>query len=350
MGKISQKILMEASYLTSRYLLPPEFLSVTLTYRCNFHCQSCEAWKLNNNNELTEKEWLLAITDLNKILPKNTFVEISGGEPLIKKNILLPIIKKLKKHFFRVALNSNGSLINESVIKELEKVHLDCLKVSLYSLDAGIHNQLRGTKIAYGNAIQAIRLINKSKIKLEIGILITSKNITGVPQLINYLRKFEGISIILQPLDEIFYSAEGKNIQQVILPKNLWPKKKAVIDFFDWLEKDNSTIKNSSSHLQAIKNYYLNPKSTLRYRCFSGQRNLIIYPDGGVSLCYKHQNVGNIKKDFIGNILKDQAIQGRRDIKNCQKFCRVLGCIYSRSFSEYFREKILSKQIRIIKS
>lgn len=343
MGKISKKILMEASYLTSQFLLPPEFLSITLTYRCNFHCQSCEAWKLNNNNELTKKEWLKAVEDLRKILPKNTFVEISGGEPLIKKEFLLPMIRKLKEHFYRVSLNSNGSLINESVIKELEKVHLDCLKISLYSLDASIHNQLRGTKIAYSSAIQAIRLINKSKIKLEIGILITSKNIAGIPKLIDYLRKFEGISIILQPLDEIFYSTESKKIGQIALPRNLWPKKKAITDFFHWLEKDTSMIKNSSSHLQAIKNYYLNPKSALHYRCFAGQRNLIIYPDGGVSLCYKHQTVGNIKKDFIGNILKNQAIQGRKEIKNCQKFCRVLGCLYSRSFKEYLAEKIFLK-------
>lgn len=343
MGKIRQKILMEASYLTSQYLLPPEFLSITLTYRCNFHCQACNSWKLNNEKELTKKEWLKIIKDLSAILPKNTFVEISGGEPLIKKNLLLPLIKKLKEHFFGVSLNSNGSLINKSIIKELEDVHLDCLKISLYSLDASIHNQLRGTGFAYANAIKAIQLISKSKIKLEIGILITSKNIAGVPKLIDYLRKFDNISIILQPLDEVFYSPESKDIGKVILPKNLWPKKKAVIDFFDWLEKDTSMIKNSSSHLQAIKNYYLNPKSTLRYRCFSGQRNLIIYPDGEVGLCYKHKTVGNVNKDSIREILKNQAIQGRKEIKNCRKFCRVLGCLYSRSFKEYLKEKILSK-------
>ncbi|EKD57016.1 MAG: glycosyl transferase family 2 [uncultured bacterium] len=343
MGKVSKKLLTEASYLTGRYYLPPEYLSIILTYKCNFKCQMCNSWQFGDDNELSKKEWLQVVKDLNITLPKNTFVEISGGEPLIKKDLLFYLIKNLKEHFFKVTINSNGSLIDKTTIEEFEKLNLNCIKISLYSLDENIHNQLRGTSIAYANAIKAIQLISTSRIKLEIGILITSKNISDIPKLIEYLLQFDNISIILQPLDEIVYSPESKNIKKTVLPNNLWPDKKEVIKLFNDLDKNASKIKNTLSHLQAIKRYYLNPKSALSQRCFAGQRNLIISPNGDVSFCFKHKKVGNLKNNTLREILKNKAIDGRKEIKNCQKYCRILGCLYSRSFSEFFRDKIFIK-------
>ena len=86
-------------------------------------------------------------------------------------------------------LNTNGSLITERIIRELESVGLDSLKISLYSLKADSHNFVRGTDIAFRNAMKAVGLAAKSKIQLEVGVLISSYNVTQVPELIDHLLK-----------------------------------------------------------------------------------------------------------------------------------------------------------------
>ena len=88
---------------------------------------------------------------------------------------------------------------------------LDTIKISFYSLDEKTHNDLRGNNLAYIRAKEAIQCINAKKIPLEVGILITAKNINGLPDLIRHLQTLPNTSIILQPLDEKIENQEAKN-------------------------------------------------------------------------------------------------------------------------------------------
>lgn len=108
---------------------------------------------------------------------KNAFVEINGGEPLIKKGLVQKIIPELKKYFYSVTLNTNDFLINETRIDKLEKSGLNFVKASLYSLDEKIHDDLRQIPGSGRRAKRVVDLTAESKIKCEVGILITDKNI-----------------------------------------------------------------------------------------------------------------------------------------------------------------------------
>lgn len=343
MNKIFNKILAEMSYSSGDYLLAPVYLGIILTWRCNFKCRSCSVWQKKSKKQ-NLKNWLKAIKKINKALPPDTFVEITGGEPLLEKENLLKIIKRLKKHFKIVLINTNGSLINKTALFELEKAGLDAVKISLYSLNPTIHNQMRGNFIAFDNAMKVIKLISKSKLKLKIAILITRQNIKQIPKLIYYLKRWPKIEITLQPLDELIDSKESKNLLKNQLPQNLWPKKNDVLKFFSWVIKNKRLVNKGMEHLLILRNYYLDPKTALSNKCFSGQRNIIINPDGGISLCYKYPAIGNIFKDNLKDILKKEAKKQRLEIKDCKKYCRVLGCNYARSFSSVLKNTIKIKQ------
>lgn len=244
MNKIIKKLLIEKSFLTGKYCLPPEFLSLIVTFRCNFCCKSCSIWQKTNHDELSEDEWLKIIPNFS-ILSPTTFTEINGGEPLIRKDLVLKLIRELKKSFKSVALNSNGLLIDEKIVFELEGAGLDIMKISFYSLEKDIHNFLRGNSQAYDQALNALELLSKSKIQLECGLLVTSKNIRGLPSLIEYFRKFKNASIILQPLDESVESPWSKNKTTNNLLIDLWPRKEDTISFFEWISNNHQQIKNS---------------------------------------------------------------------------------------------------------
>lgn len=335
MNKIIKKSLLELSYQTGKYLFPPEFVSLVVTFKCNFRCQTCDIWKKKPEKELSKKEWFKIIDQLIQNLDKSAFIEINGGEPLLRKNLILGLVKKLSKKFHQIAVNTNGSTITPKIIKDLKFAGARQIKLSLYSLDPKIHNKIRGTKIAFKSAQKALSYLKKSRFKTEIAILITAENIDSIPELIKYLKKFKNISIILQPLDESVESIKSK-LKTNSLPIKLWPNKKQIVKLFNFINKNRQNIKNSQQNLKVIKKYYLNPKSALKNRCFAGQRSLIIYPKGDVSFCFKMPKIGNLKKDNLEKLLKGSQ-QNRLAIKKCQKYCRILGCNYSRGIVELFR-------------
>lgn len=302
----------------------------------------CSIWQKTNINELTETDWLVIAKNLKSTLPRETFIEINGGEPLLRPKLVFDLITELKKHFKTVALNSNGFLIDNATIDQLEQAGLDILKISFYSLRPEIHNNLRGEKLAYGHALRAIELASKSKIKLEIGILVTNQNINELPELITYLQKLPNTVLILQPLDESVESAETKNRKKIKLLTDLWPKAEEVKKTFEWLYSHRQNIKNSLPNLKAIEEYYLNPNTVLKYRCFAGQRNAVIYPNGQVALCFKGNILGNIKNQPLKNLLKKARVE-RSLIKTCPKYCRIIGCNFSRGLREYWRDKTTKK-------
>ena len=119
----------------------------------------------------------------------------------------------------------------------------------------------------------------------------------------------------------------------------LWPQKEDIIQTFNWLLNNNQKIKNPKNNIEAIKNYYLDPKSTLNYRCFAGQRNLVVYPNGDTTFCFKGRKIGNLTEEKIKPLLK-KATAERRAIKNCPKYCRIVGCNFSRGILEFIRDKI----------
>ena len=205
-------------------------------------------------------------------------------------------------------------------------------------MDAKTHNNLRGHELAYTHARNAIEIINKNKMQLEIGLLITSQNIKDAPSLIKYLEALPNTSIILQPLDERIESRESKNQDDNNLISELWPQKEDVNIFFDYVLRHNQKIKNSLANIEAIRQYYLDPENILKYRCFAGQRSLVIYPNGDLSFCFKGEKFGNILKKDLKKILQKNTTQ-RRKIKKCKKYCRIIGCNFSRGLKEFIWNK-----------
>jgi len=326
MNNIGAGLLTEASYFTGRYFLPPEFLIFNITSKCNFQCKTCSVWEKTSSDELKKDKWLKIIKGLRSALTKETYVLINGGEPLMKKDLIPVFIAELKKYFDHVALNSNGSLLDKAMINELEMSGLDIIKISLYSLKKDAHNFLRGNSQAHAGALNALKLLSASNINAEAGVLITSNNIKELPELIEHLHQLCNIAIVLQPLDERIGSRESKNMQANNLLYDFWPRDNDVRVFFKWAIKNNKLIKNTAGNIKAIEEYYLHPEHALRYRCFSGQRNLIIYPNGDVHLCFKNARIGNLTEDNVEQIIRGKdAATRRRDIKNCKKYCRVCG-------------------------
>jgi len=122
---------------------PVRSLRISVTQKCNYNCIYChmEGIKYNISNEMTPKE----IERVSRILVKFDIkkVKITGGEPLIRKDII-EIIEAFKKTGMNeISMSTNGSLLKE-LAKPLRKAGLNRVNISLPSLKKEVYEYITG--------------------------------------------------------------------------------------------------------------------------------------------------------------------------------------------------------------
>ena len=84
MAKVLPEIpVLKASYATGRMIRLPVNITVSVSYRCNSRCKTCNVWLLPND-DLTLPEWDRVYESLGKSPYWFTF---SGGEPTLRKDL-----------------------------------------------------------------------------------------------------------------------------------------------------------------------------------------------------------------------------------------------------------------------
>jgi cyclic pyranopterin phosphate synthase len=122
---------------------PVRSLRISVTQKCNYNCIYCHMEGINYNvpNEMTAKE----IERVSRILVKFDIkkVKITGGEPLIRKDII-EIIEAFKKTGMNeISMSTNGSLLKE-LAKPLRKAGLNRVNISLPSLKKEVYEYITG--------------------------------------------------------------------------------------------------------------------------------------------------------------------------------------------------------------
>lgn len=114
-----------------------------LTYRCNLRCGFCY---LLRRGLLNKKMKELGTAEVFKVIdrfPAGTRFYLSGGEPLLRRDIF-GIIARIKKAGSRFGLNTNGTLLDAARGARLAALNPDYVIFSLHG-DARTHDRLTGT-------------------------------------------------------------------------------------------------------------------------------------------------------------------------------------------------------------
>ncbi|MEA3429867.1 MAG: radical SAM protein [Nanoarchaeota archaeon] len=96
----------------------PFVMLMSPTMRCNFKCKGCYAADYDFSKEMPLKKWDEIITE-GKQLGVGLFIFL-GGEPFMRKDDLLYLMKKHNDAYFQIY--SNGSLLSNTVMDEIEKL------------------------------------------------------------------------------------------------------------------------------------------------------------------------------------------------------------------------------------
>jgi MoaA/NifB/PqqE/SkfB family radical SAM enzyme len=180
-------------------LVAPTYCCFSVTLRCAMRCKSCYIWKQGQDSaqEIPLANWMGAVKSLSGFLDRKTDIIITGGEPLLKENIL-DLIAFCSKRGIKISLQTSASLIDEELVKRLADAGLWRIGISLYSLEEETHDYLRGRKGISKRVFQAIDLLSKfgPQIGINVQNIIMDINLGEILKMAEWVQNDERIDYI----------------------------------------------------------------------------------------------------------------------------------------------------------
>jgi MoaA/NifB/PqqE/SkfB family radical SAM enzyme len=364
-------LILERSLRLFKYLFlhepqPPYKLILTPTDRCNLNCIFCPNFiarkkqRFKAENELSDEEWF-DIIDQGVKLGVRQWCILGGGEPLLRRELILPALEKIKKGYKVLDLEiiTNGTLFTEEIIKGIVKVCEEKVDMGHELAAIQITISLHGTENVYKeitgfnfskNVIENVRRIISLKKRIglkhpiiQLNIVINKKNLNQVEDLILLLSKIGVDQIALHALHTY---EEIKDIIREILPTS--EEYKSVLTTVNKLvpKIQNSRIDTISltSYLQQLDRTFKDKmdeemKNNLKrdgkyekyeffnYMCYEPWYDMLINPDGVVGRCaafVTRKEPINVKNESIEEIWFGEFLTNVRE--NVKRGLPMEGC------------------------
>lgn len=180
-------------------------LSENIPYRllrlglaCNANCLFCNVpVETYPAKEMSTQEAKREIAHLIS-LSKKTRLDVTGGEPTIRKDLEELINYASKKGISTIQVQTNGILLShKDYVKNLKAVGLNKVFIGLHSSIPKIHDYLVGLKGAFKKCIEGIKNSLESNIEVILNPVITTKNYECLPEYIKFIRNnFPSVSSI----------------------------------------------------------------------------------------------------------------------------------------------------------
>ena len=255
-------------------------IHIDVTNQCNLRCIHCyhpfDEYTFSNN---------LTLDEIKKIIDEafslGVFrVTISGGEPFIRNDIY-DILKYISDKGMIIDVFTNATLINDDVIKKLERYNIKEIGISFYSTRPDVHEAITSSQ-SYSKTYYAIQMLREHNFEVKLKCILMKTNIQYYRELIGFAKEM-GCSLVLD--FDITPKLNGDNS-----PTEL------ALDFEDIikLSLDDST-KFYASAPEALP-----PES---YPCNAGKYGLYISSAGNIYPCVSLQvKLGNIRHNSLMDI------------------------------------------------
>ena len=262
------------------------------TTRCNLNCLHCgsDCSKDSLYHDMPLDDFLSAL-DTVKTPSKNFMVVLTGGEPLLRKDIEL-CGRAIKKRGMKWSMVSNGHLYDKKKHISLLNAGLGALTISLDGLEES-HNWLRNSKDSFSRVSNAINLaVSSSRLYFDVVTCINKRNFQELSSIRNYL---------IQKGVKAWRLFTIIPIGRAIRNPELFLDNCQLIELMEFINKSrkSSAIDVKFSCEGYVGNYELKVRDNYFF-CRAGINIGSILIDGSISAC------PNIDRDFAqGNIYKD---------------------------------------------
>lgn len=296
----------------------PTDVSIITTYRCQMRCKMCDIWE-----NPTDRQQEITAKDL-EMLPAFKFVNITGGEPFVRRD-LEEIVEVMRKKSPRIVISTSG-WHTERIFRLAEKFPDIGIRVSIEGL-AEKNDELRGREGSFDRGLRVLLTLKEMGIR-DIGYGCTVSNHNSADMLWLYrLSRELGMEFATAAFHNSYYFHKDDN--------EITNKEEVIGNFHKLIEmllKENSP----KSWFRAFFNLglinYIRGKPRM-LPCEAGTANFFIEPYGEVYPCngleerYWKESMGNIRAvtDFEELWHSEQAQKVRGLVRTCPKNCWMVG-------------------------
>ncbi len=296
----------------------PTDVSIITTYRCCMKCKMCHIWKFPTDIKKEIKPEEL------EILPKLKFINITGGEPFVRRDIQ-DIVEVAFKKAPRVVISTSGYQV-DNILALAQRFPNIGIRVSIEGLST-INDYLRGRDSGFDRGMKTLLGLRRMGVKdIGFGITVSNNNSADMLELYEMAKNLKMEFATAAYHNSFYFHKEDNKITN---------EDEVISNFYvliDRLLKEN----NPKSWFRAffnlgLINYIKGNKRFLP--CEAGTVNFFIEPYGDVYPCngleerYWKQSMGNIREvnNFEELWFSDRASEVRGLVRTCPKNCWMVG-------------------------
>ena len=292
----------------------PYRMDLALTYSCQNQCEHCYN-EPREMKELTLEEWKTVISKLWKLgVPHIVF---TGGEPTLFEG-LDELVAKSEEFGQVTGLVSNGRRLGEpGYLRELVKVGLDHVQITLLSHRESLHDELVGEPGAWKETIEGLKVALLEDLYVSTNTTIMRRNLDDIEETMRFLISL-GVRHIA--FNGIIRSGKGLETEGITYSEltTVMTRLKAIAE-----ESGVKVIWYTPTPYHEFNpvNFGLGIK-----QCTACSLNMAIEPDGAVLPCQSYYRpLGNILTDPWEKIWNDELCKGIRERRYLDGECLECG-------------------------
>ena len=181
-----------------------------MTYHCNLRCDFCYTDSprrtIARTLELSDEAWERII---GEVIDSGVIeAVVTGGEPLLRRDLTLDTVDRLTASGVMVTLNTNGWFVDEEVADRLSasgaRVH-----VSIDGASPELHEASRGVPGSWRRAVNAVDLLLSRGSRVQVVHVVTPKNQSTYPEFLDQMRLLAPTSVRVAPVGKIGAASRG---------------------------------------------------------------------------------------------------------------------------------------------
>ena len=300
-------------------------VQIILTEKCNIRCRHC-LLPSYSNQILSSNDYKTIFEQL--YLHGNEFVNFSGGEPFVRKDVI-DIFKEAVKSGIDYGFNTNGTLIDHEKVNKLKEIPPKDISISLYGHNEKLHEILTRSEGSFKKTLNAITLFLNAGFSVTIKTMVTKYNVKQI----NSIAKF----------------ARGIGVEKIVFDSTIFRKNNGSETPLQY-RVDDSDLQYFENSKYGKRRAY-KPRKTDSLICNAGVTRIAIDSDGTVFPCSIFRlPIGNIKRQSLNNIFKESEelhkyLQYRvrdlpKDCLNCNglNYCKICPGLSYNEHKDYTRK------------
>ena len=304
----------------------PIGLQYELTTKCNLKCKHCYNYSGENTKEdrMTPEDWLA----LSKHIVKHGGLFeciISGGEPLLLGDKLLPIMDTFHEDGSFFVFITNGFLLDKEWAKKLKKYLYDWFQISIDGHTPDLHDEFRGVKGSFEKAVKAVFHMANEGIHVRIAHSVSRANMNYLDEMAELAYNIGASSIIMgesSPSGRGFLHRNEIELNQE--------------EYGKVCKKMNKLTQQYEGRMEILRSSFT--KIQLKYYQIQPTGVAIIRPDGNVRLdCMAPFVMGNVKERPFVDIWREKSSKCWQDKRVVEYVNSIRG---SRSESSLIRNYV----------